>query len=74
MKKFVILLTAIYCGGCSTGVTEEEPTQNLNVQYYYKSTDTVLSTVEIEGHLYIIYDGYNCGAIIHAEHCHCKMK
>lgn len=74
MKKFLILLTAIYCGGCSTGVTGEEPTQNLNVQYYYKSFDTCLFTAEIEGHLYIIYDGYNCGSIIHAEHCPCKMK
>ena len=28
--------------------------------------------VEFKGHHYLIYDGYNSGNIIHAEHCPCK--
>lgn len=74
MKKILIIFAIICCCGCSTGVTEEEPTQNLNVQYYYKSPVLHLYTAEIEGHLYIIYDGHYNGNIIHAEHCPCKMK
>ena len=75
MKKILILLAAICCCGCSsTGITEEEPTQNLNVKYYYKDPVIFLFTAQIEGHLYIVYDGHNSGDIIHAEHCPCKTK
>ena len=74
MKKILILLATICFCGCSTGVTKEEPTQNLNVKYYYKSASVYLYTVEIEGHLYIIYNGSHNGGIIHAEHCPCKTK
>ena len=28
--------------------------------------------VEIKGHIYLIFDGYHKGNIIHAEHCPCK--
>jgi hypothetical protein len=75
MKKILILLAAICLCGCnSTGITKEEPTQNLNVKYYYKDPSTRLYTVEIEGHLYVIYGGNHRGGIIHAEHCPCKNK
>lgn len=74
MKKILILLAAICCVGCSTGVTIEEPASSLNVKFYYKDATLHLYTAEIEGHLYIIYDGHHSGDIIHAEHCPCKMK
>lgn len=68
-----MLLCCLY--GCdSTGVVKEEPTQDLNVKYYYKDPIMYLYTAEIEGHLYVIYDGNSKGGIIHAEHCPCKMK
>ena len=75
MKKILILLATICCCGCgSTGVTKEEPTQNLNVKYYHKAPPLHLYMVEIEGHLYIVYNGAYKGNIIHAEHCPCKTK
>ena len=30
--------------------------------------------VEIEGHKYVIYDGYKQGGIVHAESCPCKER
>lgn len=75
MKKILILLVTICLCGCgSSSVTKEEPTQNLNEKYYYKDSDDRLFTVEIEGHLYIIYKGLYKGGITHAEHCTCKNK
>lgn len=75
MKKILILLVAICCCGCdSTGVTKEEPTQNIHLKFYYRDLGTILYTAEIEGHLYVIYSGTYKGGIIHAEHCPCKMK
>lgn len=75
MKKILILLAVICClGGCSTGATTEEPTQNIHLKYYYRDPSTILYTAEIEGHLYVIYSGTYKGGIIHAEHCPCKMK
>ena len=35
------------------------------------STDEIY-IVEIEGHKYVIYDGYRQGGIVHAESCPCK--
>jgi hypothetical protein len=74
MKKMLILLAAICCCGCSTGITKEEPTQNIQVKYYYKDPIMYLFTAKIEGHLYVIYDGGHSGGILHAEHCPCKIK
>lgn len=75
MKKILILLAAICCCGCSsTGITKEESTQNLNVKYYYKDPTEYLFTVEIEGHLYLIYSGLYKSSMLHAEHCPCKME
>lgn len=75
MKKILILLAAICCCGCgNTGVTKEEPTQNLNLKYYYNDHFISIFTTEIEEHLYVIYNGNSKGGIIHAEHCPCKMK
>lgn len=75
MKKILILLVAIICCcGCSTGITKEEPTQNINIKYYYKDPSLRFYTAEIERHLYVIYSGSHNGGIIHAEHCPCKNK
>ncbi len=74
MKKILILLATICCCGCGTDITKEEPTQNLKVKYYYKDPAVHLFTVEIEGHLYVIYSGSHNGGILHAEHCPCKTN
>lgn len=71
---FILAMLLCCLSGCSTGITTEGPTQNLNVKYYYKDPALRLFTAEIEGHLYVIYNGTYKGGIIHAEHCPCKMK
>ena len=73
MKKILILLTAFCCCGC--GSTEIDATQN--TPKYYKEMNWVkdgIYSVEVEGHIYIVFDGAYCGNIIHAEHCPCKAK
>lgn len=74
MKKILILLAAICYCGCSTDAAVEEPTQTINMKFYYRDATTLLYTAEIEGHLYVIFSGTYKGGIIHAEHCPCKMK
>lgn len=77
MKKFLILLVAICCCGCcstGTGTNIIEPSQKINVRQYYKGNTTRVFTIEVEGHLYLVYDSnHKCG-ILHAEHCPCKNK
>lgn len=70
MKK-VLLLFAI-CTICScAGRTNAE-----KKAYYEKlDSDRICSSikeVEIKGHIYLVYNGYHEGNIIHAEHCPCK--
>lgn len=72
MKKILILLAAICCCGCNS--TETTPPQKIKVQKYEATINDDIYSVEVEGHIYIVYDGAYCGNIIHAEHCPCKMK
>lgn len=77
MKKILILLATICLYGCgNTGITKEEQHNlyNLNEKVYYRDSDDLLLTVEIEGHLYLIFKGFEKGGITHAEHCPCKNK
>lgn len=75
MKKLLILLVAICCCGCNdTGTNTTEPSEKLNIEQYFKNSTTEVFTMEIEGHLYLVYDGHNACGILHAEHCPCKNK
>lgn len=40
----------------------------------YVDVGSSVKEVEIKGHSYLLYDAYNKGNIIHAEHCQCKNK
>lgn len=70
MKKILILLTAFCCCGCCS--TEIDATQNAKKVMSF-SVGSIYS-VEVEDHIYIVYDGAYSGNIIHAEHCPCKKK
>ena len=74
MKKILILLAAICCCACSSIETSATETAETTKIKYYRDDGTFIYSVEVEGHLYIIFDGYHEGSIIHAEHCPCKMK
>lgn len=74
MKKILILLAVICCCGCSSIDIKNTATTETTKIKYYRNDHTFIYSIEIEGHLYIVFDGYHEGSIIHAEHCHCKMK
>jgi hypothetical protein len=75
MKKILILSALICCYGCNdTGTNTIEPSEKLNVEQYFKNSTTKVFTIEVEGHLYLVYDGHNACGILHAEHCPCKNK
>ena len=75
MKKILILLAIICCCGCSSVETEAtSTTETIKIKYYRNDVTAHIYSVEIEGHLYIIYSGTYQGGIIHAEHCPCKIK
>lgn len=71
MKKILILLTGILLCGCSC--TEMPPAQKEDEKYVDDRRYSIFS-LEVEGHIYIVYAGMQSGYIIHAEHCPCKMK
>lgn len=74
MKKILICLAALGLVGCvsiETGNIEATETPKIK---YYRNDHTFIYSIEVEGHLYIVFDGYHEGGIIHAEHCPCKMK
>lgn len=64
MKRitYIILLTLLFITGCTP---EQENNTTLSM------TSNVF-TVMIDGHKYVVLDGYHKGAIVHAESCWCK--
>lgn len=76
MKKILILLVAtICCCGCSTTDVKRSVTYDeVPLKIYVSDATKSIYTVEIEGHIYIVYSGSYKGGIIHAEHCPCKKN
>ena len=76
MKKFFICLIVLVLFGCSKNIeeTKQKPVEDKCYTPYYKGMDLLIFGVEIEGHQYIIYNGYREGNIIHAAHCPCHDK
>ena len=44
------------------------------VKCYKPTGDIQIYSIEIKGHVYIIFDGYRKGGIIHSESCPCKKE
>ena len=67
-KKIYLLLLALpLIVGCGAQSEEKNGRKIVGI------TDEIY-TVEVEGHKYVIYDGYNQGGIVHAESCPCKER
>ena len=66
MKK-ILLLFAI-CTVCSC------ETPQVKHKLIVSSVGDQVKEVEIKGHIYLIYDSYHAGNIIHAEHCPCRKQ
>lgn len=67
-------MAALGLVGCGSIKTEKNKTTDTTKIKYYRNDHTTIYSIEVEGHLYIVYDGCHEGGIIHAEHCPCKMK
>lgn len=75
MKKILILLVAICCCGCNTTDVKESVTYDeIPLKIYVSDATKSIYTIEIEGHIYVVFSGTYKGGIIHAEHCPCKIK
>ena len=75
MKKILILLAALGLVGCGSIETEKiKTTDTPKIKYYRNDMGGHIYSVEVEGHLYIVFGAAHGGGIIHAEHCPCKTK
>lgn len=72
MKKFLVVLAAICCCGCSNKEVDTEIKNVENITIYYEDWNTIVYTMEIQNHTYLIWRSGYGGGIIHAEHCKCK--
>lgn len=66
-KIYLLLFALLLIVGCKSLSEGKEDRKIVG------NTDEIY-IVEVEGHKYVIYDGYNQGGIIHAESCSCKEK
>ncbi|MBR7054144.1 MAG: hypothetical protein IKI26_05205 [Prevotella sp.] len=62
MRKIILFLAILLFIGC--GVKRENQVRT--------SSSSEVYTVIVDGHKYVIYDGYYQGGIVHAESCGCK--
>lgn len=75
MKKIAIIgLILMLVGLCSilAGCYACEDAPDKDNTWISHGSDVKTKVVEIEGHRYIIMDGFYSGGIIHAESCRCR--
>lgn len=71
--NYVLIIASALClSGCEEH-TDSSSTKP-NVKYFNNSFHASIYSMEIEGHEYIIFDGYYKGGIIHSESCPCKKE
>ena len=68
----LVIASALCLLGCEEH-TDYEPAQS-NVKYIMRTFSTVIYSICIEGHDYIVFDGYRKGGIVHSESCPCKKE
>lgn len=71
------ILAVIVVGAVATalvGCDRVENDRDIDNAWTFHGLDSYTKTVEIEGHKYIILDGYYAGGIIHAASCQCMNK
>lgn len=73
MKRLLIVaIAATALCGCEKVVDSQET--KAAEPWVYHGRDLCTKIVELDGHKYIIMDGYKCGGIIHAASCGCKRQ
>lgn len=66
----LVIASALCLAGCEEHPASE-PEQS-NVKCYMRTFCTVIYAVCIEGHDYIVFDGYRKGGIVHSASCPCR--
>lgn len=68
---YALVIASAWClAGCSA--KDDSALSPLKEKYFKKSMTTLIYSIEIEGHEYIIFDGFRKGGIVHSESCTCK--
>lgn len=78
MKQIIAIITvvatcALAVVGCTENTKNTKTKERLN-EWIYHGHECYTTVIFIEGHKYIIMDGYKCGNIVHAESCSCKQR
>ena len=79
----LVIASALCLAGCEVNVDsasapprekyfKESASTSPGERYFKKSAYTFIYSIEIEGHEYIIFDGFRKGGIIHSESCPCR--
>ena len=62
------IASALCLAGC--GAKDDSASAPSRERYFKKSASTFIYS--IEGHEYIVFDGFRKGGIVHSESCTCK--
>ena len=68
----LVITSALFLTGCEEHA-DYESTQPTEI-YFKKTFSTMIYSIEIEGHKYIVFSGTKKGGIIHSESCQCKKE
>ena len=76
--KFRYLTLAVISGlflfGCSSFEDKGSLAPNVAVETLVKSDNDLLYKITVDGHDYLVYDGYYSGAMTHHEGCSYRSK
>lgn len=71
-KCVLVIASALFLTGCEEHAYYES--EQSTERYFKKTFDTIIYSIEIEGHKYIIFNGFRKGGIIHSESCPCMKE
>ncbi len=69
-----IIISVVVASAVLVGCNKYEDDKNIDKAWVCHGNDCCTKAVEIEGHTYIIMDGFYSGGIIHAASCKCMNK
>ena len=70
MATAAVAIAAVL-SGCSAKMEDDK---EVNAVWTYHGNDCSTKVVEIDGHKYVILDGFKMGGIVHAASCECMKK
>lgn len=74
MAKKMTIIAVAAATAVLAGCAKVEDDKNIDKAWTCHGNDCCTKVVEVEGHEYIIMDGFYSGGIIHAASCRCMNK